>query len=59
MWWLLGFGDDVVIQELAELRDEFAKIAVRCGWRLRTPECDDWYRPRLEARHMAPEMFVK
>jgi predicted DNA-binding transcriptional regulator YafY len=29
VWWLLGFGDGVVIQEPAELRDELAGIAVR------------------------------
>jgi len=29
VWWLLGFGDGVVIQEPAELREELAGIAVR------------------------------
>jgi predicted DNA-binding transcriptional regulator YafY len=29
VWWLLGFGDGVVIQEPAELRDELAGIAKR------------------------------
>jgi predicted DNA-binding transcriptional regulator YafY len=29
VWWLLGFGDGVVVQEPASLRDELAGIALR------------------------------
>ena len=29
VWWLLGFGDGVVIQEPVELREEIAGIAAR------------------------------
>jgi predicted DNA-binding transcriptional regulator YafY len=29
VWWLLGFGDGVVIQEPADLREELAGVARR------------------------------